>query len=285
MHYLPYSHSLRTRRCPRSVSSSLFVFHICLLLFLSISGRTVEAAATSLQQNSANDQSSSKNADNDQFPACTAVSARGNFFDLRALTRVKDVDESDFYVKGYDYGHNFTMNICAPVISTPDQVEGISDPSQVSAYYTTEKGERFSIGSISQTPVFRGRRLVLEYSGGSPCPNAPSLSKSTIVTMRCDRELLAGISLSFVGQLHECAYFFEARTPHACAKAGSDGKGADTLGPFGIFAAIVGVMIMVYLLVVSRRRVPYVHAILNSFLGLAQRLVGWKSTPPGMPKA
>ncbi|KAK9486082.1 mannose-6-phosphate receptor binding domain-containing protein [Lipomyces starkeyi] len=219
----------------------------------------------------------SKNAETttDDLQACTAIAPHtGNFFDLRGLTRVKEVDESDFHVRGHDYGHNFTINICAPVLAAGGKFSGIADPVNVSAYYTTDSGEHFSIGQVSSQPVFRGRRLVLEYMDGSPCPSYPNLHKSSIITLACDRELLSNIALNFVGQLHECAYFFEARTPHACAKAGSKGGGADTLGPFGMFALIFAVMIMVYVLAVSRRRIPYLHAFINGGFGWVRRLIG-----------
>ncbi|KAK9450790.1 mannose-6-phosphate receptor binding domain-containing protein, partial [Limtongia smithiae] len=209
------------------------------------------------------------------LPACAAVASHnGNFFDLTGLSKVKDVDESDFHVKGHDYSGNFTMNICAPVLSAPSAISGVTDLTNVSAYYTTDSGETFSIGEMSTQPYFRGRRLMLEYTNGSPCPDTVGLRKSTIITLACDRELLTHISLAFVGQVHDCAYFFEARTPHACAKAGSTGGGADTLGPFGIFALIVFVMISVYVLVVSRRRVPYVHAFFNKGFGWISPVMG-----------
>ncbi|KAK9249542.1 mannose-6-phosphate receptor binding domain-containing protein [Lipomyces tetrasporus] len=229
--------------------------------------------------------SSDKNAETttDDLQECTAIAPHtGNFFDLRGLTRVKDVDESDFHVRGHDYGHNFTMNICAPVLGAGGKFSGIADPRNVSAYYTSDSGEQFSIGEASSHPIFRGRRLVLEYMGGSPCPSAPNLRKSSIITLACDRELLSHIALNFVGQVNECAYFFEARTPHACAKAGSKGGGADTLGPFGMFALIFTVMVMVYVLAVSRRRVPYLHAFINGGFGWARRLIGFRSDNGGL---
>lgn len=173
------------------------------------------------------------------------------------------------------------MNICAPVLEPLSSVVGIDSLANISAYYTTEKGERYSIGQLASPPAFRGRKLVLEYKNGSPCPQSTDLRKSSIIALTCDRELLTDIALSFVGQVHECAYFFEARTRHACAKAGSQGGGADTLGPFGIFALIVFVMLSVYFLAVSRRRVPYVHAFVNSIFSVVQRMSGWgpESTP------
>ncbi|KAK9371275.1 mannose-6-phosphate receptor binding domain-containing protein [Lipomyces kononenkoae] len=221
----------------------------------------------------------------DDLQACTAIAPHtGNFFDLRGLTRVKGLDESEFHVRGHDYGHNFTINICAPVFAAEGsgKFAGVADSVNVSAYYTTDSGEHISIGQVSSQPFFRGRRLILEYKDGSPCPAGPDYRRSSIITLACDRELLSNMALNFVGQLHDCAYFFEARTPHACAKAGSKGGGPDTLGPFGMFASIFGVMIMVYLLAVSRRRVPYVHAFINGGFGWVRRLVGFRGNNRGM---
>ncbi|KAK9479071.1 mannose-6-phosphate receptor binding domain-containing protein [Lipomyces japonicus] len=205
---------------------------------------------------------------------CSVVNPiTGNFFDLQGLIRSKNADESDYHVRGYDYGHNFTMNLCAPTFE-PNKIEGVDKSENVSAYYTTGQGERYSIGQVSSTPYFRGRKLLLEYKGGSPCPDSPKSRKSALIWLACDRDLLTSIALSYVGQVHECAYFFEARTPHACAKAGSKDGGVDTLGPFGIFAVISGVMVAVYVLAVSRRRIPYVHALVNGGLGWMKVGVG-----------
>lgn len=90
--------------------------------------------------------------------ACTAISTKGgSFFDLRpdiAVAPKKDGKHSrrgpsaDYQVKGYDYGYNFTLNICDAVIATPDDVVGveISQYKNISAFYKTEQGDTFSLG-------------------------------------------------------------------------------------------------------------------------------------------
>lgn len=89
--------------------------------------------------------------------ACTAISTKGgSFFDLRpdiAVAPKKDSKSkrgpsADYEVKGYDYGYNFTLNICEAVINTPAEVVGIDSSlyKNVSAYYKTEKGDVFSLG-------------------------------------------------------------------------------------------------------------------------------------------
>lgn len=89
--------------------------------------------------------------------ACTAISTKGgSFFDLRpdiAVAPKKDSKSkrgpsADYEVKGYDYGYNFTLNICEAVISTPEDVVGIESSlyRNISAYYKTAKGDVYSLG-------------------------------------------------------------------------------------------------------------------------------------------
>lgn len=89
--------------------------------------------------------------------ACTAISTKGgSFFDLRpdiAVAPKKDSKHkrgpsADYEVKGYDYGYNFTLNICEALINTPEDVVGIESSlyKNVSAYYKTEKGDVYSLG-------------------------------------------------------------------------------------------------------------------------------------------
>ncbi|KAJ4406645.1 Cation-independent mannose-6-phosphate receptor CI-MPR [Gnomoniopsis sp. IMI 355080] len=129
--------------------------------------------------------------------ACTAISTKGgSFFDLRpdiAVAPKKDGKSSkrapsaDYEVKGYDYGYNFTLNICEAVINTPEDVVGIDTSlyKNVSAYYKTEKGDVFSLGTQNATLKPRGSQLVLQYSGGSPC-GASSTSTSKRSATRPD---------------------------------------------------------------------------------------------------
>ncbi|KAI1805585.1 mannose 6-phosphate receptor domain-containing protein [Daldinia bambusicola] len=114
--------------------------------------------------------------------ACTASSTSGAFFDLRpdmALKKNPDGSKpsnsngaplADYHAKGFDYGFNFTLNICASVVEPVDEVVGV-EPSlwkNVSAYYTS-KGDVYSLGLESGALVSRGKELVLQYTGGSPC--------------------------------------------------------------------------------------------------------------------
>ncbi|KAF8251841.1 mannose 6-phosphate receptor domain-containing protein, partial [Wilcoxina mikolae CBS 423.85] len=180
-------------------------------------------------------------------PECTVTSPHSeNFFDLRKLRRDPNakVPQTDWIVKGLDYGTNFSINICGPVIADATGVEGVdeSKKSAVGAFYEMN-GTMYSIGSVSASPHFRGRKLVLAYENGSPCPNAPSYRKGTLMSLMCDHEQFHKPSVSFVGQMNDCSYFFEVRTAAACATINQ----AQALGPGAVFGAIMGVFALVYL--------------------------------------
>lgn len=88
---------------------------------------------------------------------CTIRSpASGAFFDLSSLSLrppkdTKDVKKGEvsesYHVKGQDYGANFTINFCAPVVEDLTDVEGVDKKlaQNVSAYYTIGK-KSYSIG-------------------------------------------------------------------------------------------------------------------------------------------
>lgn len=79
-------------------------------------------------------------------PACTATASSGSgaFFDLRPDTAHKiDPEKShsgvtkDYHARGWDYGKNFTLNICGAVIDPVSEVVGVDQKqwANVSAYY------------------------------------------------------------------------------------------------------------------------------------------------------
>lgn len=79
-----------------------------------------------------------------------------------------------------------------------------------------------------------------------PEPNRSSKSttrrKSTIISLLCEKEPLAPkapqAAVAFVGASpDECAYFFEVRSPAACAGAETDSSGG-ALGPGGVFGVM-----------------------------------------------
>lgn len=115
---------------------------------------------------------------------CTAVSpTTERFFDLNPLHRTppeegkkkKEGEEGSWHARGHDYGANFTINFCGPVVEELDNVQDLDKSlwRNVSAFYERE-GKQFALGLESYEPVFRGRKLVLNYTGGSLCPSSSS---------------------------------------------------------------------------------------------------------------
>lgn len=123
----------------------------------------------------------------------------------------------------------------------------------------------------------RGKKLVLQYTDGSPCgpssrrraadPDATypyddyedesaQLSasdsedkpqrKSATISFLCDHDGTAPhASVHFVAASpDECAYFFEARSRHACPSA--EPRQPGSVGPGGVFALIFGIALVVY---------------------------------------
>ncbi|KAF2854930.1 mannose 6-phosphate receptor domain-containing protein [Plenodomus tracheiphilus IPT5] len=120
---------------------------------------------------------------------CTVISPTSErFFDLNPLRRLppsesdkkskKEGDEGSWHARGYDYGANFTINFCGPVVEELDAVQHLDKRlwANVSAFY--ERGNKqYAIGLENSTPIFRGRKLILNYTGGSLCPSTPSKSR------------------------------------------------------------------------------------------------------------
>jgi cation-dependent mannose-6-phosphate receptor len=196
---------------------------------------------------------------------CTATShASGHFFDLRGLIRAYPADTTDWVVRGQDYyPANFTLNICAPLLLPLDHLlksgSGMagtdsdtlsttalaSAAANVSAVASYADGSVRSLGTVSTTPRFRGRNLVLEYTGGSPCLNpdgtSTQLRASTLISLKCSREDIS--TLSFVGSPDHCAYYFEARSIHACPAADE----THSMAPVSMFLVILLVALAVYM--------------------------------------
>ena len=120
-------------------------------------------------------------------------------------------------------------------------------------------------------PIFRGRKIVLNYTNGSPCPSSPSgkgraldddidsphkpltsdlpvtRRKNTIISLLCASDPSApAMAISFVASPDSCTYFFEARSPHACAGIVVD-KQEQQIGPAGVFGTIALIAVLVYL--------------------------------------
>jgi len=95
---------------------------------------------------------------------CTATSSTSDsFYDLRpdmavvveeGAKKKKGVRTTDYAARGYDYGSNFTINICAAVVKPVKDIEGVSDKlaANVSAYY--QKGSKiYSLGYVGNGVV------------------------------------------------------------------------------------------------------------------------------------
>lgn len=89
---------------------------------------------------------------------CTIRSpSSGAFFDLNSLyiqppskdskSSKKDDKPESWHARGYDYGANFTLNFCGPVVEELEDVKGVSKShwSDVSAFYTVGEST-YSIG-------------------------------------------------------------------------------------------------------------------------------------------
>lgn len=239
--------------------------------------------------------------DDDDTPAaerstpCTITSAKsGAFFDLNplhiidpALSTAANPRNYSWNTTGFDMGYNFTLNFCGGVVEdlTKRGVVGVhkEDWKNVSAFYEQD-GKIYSIGQTSYHPIIRGRKLILNYTNGSPCPersnfdedgegngdgeskhNSRIRRKTTIISMLCERDpLYPKLTLSFIASPDECTYIFEARTKAGCA-------GIETtkqeLSPSGVFGVIALVAVIVYV----------VGGCVYSRMVLNQR--GWKQLP------
>ncbi|KIW06250.1 uncharacterized protein PV09_02723 [Verruconis gallopava] len=227
---------------------------------------------------------SEKKAREPMLKPCTIRSpTTGHFFDLNPISvhlpdpkdkKKADARTESWHANGWDYGSNFTLNFCAPVVEELDDVEGLSKSMRknVSAFYTQGK-KTYSIGQQNSELVFRGSKLVLNYTNGSPCDDdddedlkhkgsqsfgheteelrvskTKTRRKSTIISLLCQKDVLPNaqkVSVSFVGASPDkCTYFFEARSTAACA-------GIETtpsqLSPGGVFGVILLIAVMAYL--------------------------------------
>lgn len=102
---------------------------------------------------------------------------------------------------------------------------------------------------VNTNLTWRGRKLTLNYTGGSPCPRAgvdqrnqsapenwSRRRKSTLISLLCERDPLAPkVSIAFVGTNDECTYFFEARSQAACPAIQIEKQ---QVGPSGVFAVM-----------------------------------------------
>lgn len=152
-----------------------------LVAFLLMGGSLSPSSMTAAAAPSGGDDNNPKATTTATATACMASSTSGAFYDLRPDIAVKPsadgskpafhgAPDEDYHARGYDYGRNFTLNICEPVVQAPENVIGVKEElwRNISAYYTS-KGDVYSLGLESGNLTARGKELVLQYTGGSPC--------------------------------------------------------------------------------------------------------------------
>ncbi|KAF8979607.1 Cation-independent mannose-6-phosphate receptor [Haplosporangium bisporale] len=159
-----------------------------------------------------------------QDPDCT-VTHNGKFYDLRPL--IKESGEDWVPDTGNDNAIQYKLNVCHTVLY--DQLD-VKNPSDVASWGKRGKGR--SLGQLSKTPFFRSENLLLEYTKGDECLNTDgSIKRSTLIHFVCDTSVSGQGKPVLVADNNECNFWFEWRTPSACAtdKPKSDNSG----GVFG----------------------------------------------------
>ncbi|CAD0021594.1 unnamed protein product [Aureobasidium pullulans] len=216
----------------------------------------------------------SKGKKENHVPCTIRSPTSGAFFDLNPLHVIlpddpkkasKDARNESWSARGYDYGANFTINFCGPVVENLTNVQGVDEA--------------------------RWQNLVLNYTDGSPCPEVPTSSllsrgivgdddddddkddkhkdkdedgddkksrkggskepssklarrKNTIISLLCSTDPLAPLNtVSFVASPDSCTYIFEARSSAAC---GGIEVAKQQLGPSGVFGVIALIAVIVY---------------------------------------
>lgn len=92
------------------------------------------------------------------IPCTIRSSLSGAFFDLNPVhvlspedgkKLAKDARNESWPARGWDYGANFTLNICGPVVEKVEDVVGVEKSrwQNVSAFYEMG-GKTYSIGSV-----------------------------------------------------------------------------------------------------------------------------------------
>lgn len=150
----------------------------------------------------------------------------------RSRNRKKESGKTRWLVKGWGYKTNFTLGICSSPVT--DKEENVLS-NVTGGYYVDPKSEELvSIGQFKTTPKYTGKKITLAYENGDTCPNGVD-KKSTLLNFICDKDIPTKAQISFIGSLHDCSYFFEVRSIHACP-ASLKSNDINVLGIFfGIF--------------------------------------------------
>ncbi|KAH8898135.1 mannose 6-phosphate receptor domain-containing protein [Thozetella sp. PMI_491] len=160
-------------------------------LLIAVLAATVLAAdSTTLLATASSTSSTSTSSATVEATPCVAHSQSGAFFDLRPDTAIilekdkkapKNAQLTDYTAKGYDLNYDFTLNICGAVVKPVEKAVDVPSSlhSNISAYYEKD-GKVYSLGLQSSKLVSRGRKLVLQYTGGSPCATDKSDKRDAV---------------------------------------------------------------------------------------------------------
>ncbi|KAL2313351.1 Cation dependent mannose-6-phosphate cargo receptor [Schizosaccharomyces pombe] len=185
--------------------------------------------------------------ESDEEPFCALHHPNtGEYFDLSGLIRDNTSEKGDYSVNGYDFGTNFSINLCHPVVSnlTNYTVEGdVSSEDSIGGFFTVEDDDLYSIGQAAYKPYFRGKKLIMQLDNGSLCPKSNHIRMSTLISFTCNRDPYTAPSvITYVGNLNDCAFFFEWKTIHACPTVKKD----STLNPVSVFLLFCAIAFLAY---------------------------------------
>lgn len=236
-------------------------------------------SCTTLIRSSSTTDNDTPNEDSGKDLFCAVLNPQtGQYIDLSQLSSTpneimdpkkhkKESSKTRWLVKGWgdDIDKNFTISICSsPISDDTDSSKNKNNArnhlnNRTGAYYsqymTNEdtKIESFkSIGDFSIKPQLHNvnsRKLILKYENGSYCPDK-EYRKSTLLNFICDRETTTTATISYIGSLNDCSYFFEVRSVYACPTSNKTNE----INVVGIFVGIIIVFILVQYLRRSMHR-------------------------------
>ncbi|KAJ1651624.1 Cation-independent mannose-6-phosphate receptor CI-MPR [Dispira simplex] len=158
------------------------------------------------------------------------------YYNLRSLRKTSG---DDWEVEAHQTGYTFKLNVCHPLVGDKSKIKS---PERVAAVAYRET-DAWSLGLASHNLVPQGDRLLLEYRDGDKCGDN-SMYRTTLISLVCDTKVRDLGRPEYIGNGNQCSYFFEWRTPAACATsepvAGSAG---------GSFLVMVFIFVAMYLFV------------------------------------
>ncbi|CAB4424849.1 unnamed protein product [Rhizophagus irregularis] len=175
---------------------------------------------------------------------CTVTNETTNkYYDLSPL---KKTEGNDWIVYGYGTGWTFYINVCHGVLYRDDK-DSESNFEDIGVYginpelYNRTLEKSHNIGKLSNNPLIRGDKLVMEFSNGKLC-GLTNYKSASVVSFICDKTVEGQGQPIFISSYQDCAFFFEWRTPAACP---TDKKDASK-GGWGVFFTIFVIALIVY---------------------------------------